>query len=200
MRVITQSRAYQLSSLPNEHNEIDRQAFSHYYPKRLTAEVLLDSIDLLTGSKTDFADLPPGTRAVSLPDNSYNKASPFLKVFGRPDNISVCECERVQSASLAQSLHLMNAADIKSKLAASGGRAEHLSKMEMPEPARIRELYLAAFSRPPTAEEVRISEAHVLKPRTDSEGRPLDSLQSRRQGYEDLLWALMNTKEFLFNH
>ena len=124
IRVITQSQTYQLSAMPNEHNAVDRQNFSHFYPKRLQAEVLLDSIDMLTGAKTDFADLPAGTRAISLPDNSYNRAAPFLKVFGRPEGASVCECERVQSSSLAQSLHLMNSADVKGKLAFAGGRAD----------------------------------------------------------------------------
>ena len=200
VRTLTQSHAYQLSSTPNPYNAVDRQAYSHYYPRRMTAEVMLDSIDMVTGSKTDFADLPAGTRAISLPDNSYNRASPFLKVFGRPEGASVCECERVQSASLAQSLHLMNAADVKAKLSASGGRAEALSKAEMPEPKRIRELYLAAFSREPTADEVRISENHVSKPRTDAAGKPLDSQRAKRNGYEDLVWALLNTKEFLYNH
>lgn len=200
VRVIVQSHAYQLSAMPNAHNAVDRQAFSHYYPRRMTAEVLLDSIDMVTGAKSDFADLPPGTRAVSLPDNSYNRASPFLKVFGRPEGASVCECERVQSASLAQSLHLMNAADVKAKLTAPNGRAEQLTKAELPEPKRIRELYLAAFSREPTADEVRIAETHLLKPRTGADGRPLDSQRAKRNGYEDLLWALMNTKEFLYNH
>ena len=200
VRVITQSRAYQLSAEPNEHNHVDRQAFSHFYPKRMTAEVLLDSIDMVTGAKSDFADLPPGTRAVSLPDNSYNRASPFLKVFGRPEGASVCECERVSSASLAQSLHLMNAPDVKAKLTSANGRADLLSKAEIPEPKRIRELYLATYSREPTADEVRIAEAHLLKPRTDAQGKPLDSLRSIRNGYEDLIWALVNTKEFLYNH
>ncbi len=200
VRVIAQSHAYQLSATPNEHNAVDRQAYSHYYPKRMTAEVLLDSIDMVTASKTDFADLPAGTRAISLPDNSYTRASPFLKVFGRPDNTSVCECERVSSASLAQSLHLMNAPDVKAKLTAANGRAEQLTKAEMPEPKRIRELYLATYSREPTADEVKIAETHLLKPRNDATGKPLDSQRAKRNGYEDLLWALMNTKEFLFNH
>ncbi len=199
-RTLVQSRAYQLSSEPNQYNTADTQNFSRYYPRRLTAEVLLDSLDGVAGSKSDFADLPPGTRAVSLPDNSYNRASPFLKVFGRPEGASVCECERVQTASLAQSLHLMNAADVKTKLTAAGGRAEKLSKAELSEPKRIRELYLAAFAREPDAEEVRLAEAHLVKPRTDAAGKPLDSQQARRQGYEDLIWALVNTKEFLFNH
>lgn len=200
VRTIARSHTYQLSAIPNEHNIVDRQAFSHFYPKRMTAEVLLDCVDMVTGTKTDFADLPPGTRAVSLPDNSYTRSSPFLKVFGRPDNASVCECERVQSASLAQSLHLMNASDVKAKLASAGGRADLLVKSDLPDPKRIREIYLAAFSREPTAEEVRIAEAYLMKPRADASGKALDPQRSRRNGYEDLLWAILNTKEFLFNH
>lgn len=200
IRDITQSHAYQLSAMPNGRNAVDRQNFSHFYPKRMQAEVLLDAIDQITGAQSDFADLPAGTRAIALPDNSYNRASPFLKVFGRPEGASVCECERVQSSSLAQSLHLMNAADIKAKLAASNGRAERLAKAELPEPLRIRELYLVAFSREPTADEVRIAEDYVNQTRADAEGRPMDSQRSKRQGYEDLLWAIINTKEFLYNH
>ena len=200
VRTIAQSQTYQLSAISNEHNVVDHQNFSHFYPKRMTAEVLLDAIDYFTASKSDFADLPPGTRAISLPDNSYNKASPFLKVFGRPEAESVCECERVQSPSLAQSLHLMNAADVKAKLTAKGGRAEQLSQAELPEADRIRQLYHLAFSRDPDADELRIAQAHLDKPRTNAEGQPLDTPVSRRQGFEDLLWALINTKEFLYNH
>lgn len=200
VRVIAQSRTYQLSEMPNEYNAVDRQNFSHYYPKRMQAEVLLDAIDQFTGAKSDFADLPAGTRAISLPDNSYNRASPFLKVFGRPEGASVCECERVQSSSLAQSLHLMNAADVKAKLAASGGRAERLAKATSPEPEKIRELYLAAFSREPRTEELQTTEAYLAKPRADAQGKPLDPQKAKRDAYEDILWALMNTKEFLYNH
>jgi hypothetical protein len=200
VRVLAQSQAYQLSAMPNAYNGVDRQNFSHYYPKRMQAEVLLDAIDQLTGAKSDFADLPAGTRAISLPDNSYTKNSAFLKVFGRPEGASVCECERVQTSSLAQSLHLMNASDIKAKLTVSNGRAELLSKAGVPEPERIRELYLAAFSREPTADELGISESYLDKPRTGAQDKPVENQRAKRQGYEDLLWALINTKEFLYNH
>jgi hypothetical protein len=200
VRTITRSHTYQLSSTPNSANVVDHQAFSHFYPKRMTAEVLLDAIDQLTGVKSDFADLPPGTRAISLPDNSYNKSSTFLKVFGRPEATSVCECERVQSASLAQSLHLMNADDIKAKLSASNGRAQTLAKAQMPDADRVKEIYLIAFSRAPTAEESKIADDYVNEIRTDAGNQPLDSQQSKRLGYEDLLWAIINTKEFLYNH
>jgi hypothetical protein len=200
VRVITQSSTYQLSATPNQHNGVDRQNFSHFYPRRMQAEVLLDSIDQFTGAKTDFADLPAGTRAIALPDNSYNRGSAFLKVFGRPEGASVCECERASSASLAQSLHLMNASDVKGKLAASGGRAERLSKETKPEAQKIRELYLAAFAREPQSHEQAVAEEYLARPREDAAGKPLPPEQSRRIAYEDLLWALINTKEFLYNH
>lgn len=199
IRLITQSNTYQLSAMTNEHNAVDRQNFSHYYPKRMQAEVLLDSIDMLTGAKSTFANLPLGTRAVSLPDNSYN-TSPFLKVFGRPEGASVCECERVQSSSLAQSLHLMNSSDVKGKLTTSKGRADLLSQPDKADDEAVHEIYLAAFSRKPTAEELKISKAHLAKPRTDSAGKALAPQVAKRQAHEDLLWAIMNTKEFLYNH
>jgi hypothetical protein len=200
VRVITQSNTYQLSAIPNAYNGVDRQNFSHFYPKRLQAEVFLDAIDQLTGAKTDFADLPPGTRAIALPDNSYNRSSPFLKVFGRPEGASVCECERVQSPSLAQSLHLMNASDVKAKLSSPGGRAELFSKAERPESEKIRELYLAAYAREPNAKELKVAAAYVARPRLDAQGKPIDSTRAKREAYEDLLWAIINTKEYLYNH
>jgi hypothetical protein len=189
VRVITQSRAYQLSEVPNAHNVVDRQNYSRYYPRRLQAEVLLDAIDRLAGTQTDFANLPPGTRAVALPDNSYNRSSQFLRVFGRPEAESVCECERVQSSSLAQSLHLLNAAELKAKLAAPTGRAERLAKEDKPAEAKVRELYLAAFSREPRPQELKTAIDYLNEPGTVA-----------NSNYQDLIWALINTKEFLFNH
>jgi hypothetical protein len=200
IRTITQSTTYQLSSVPNEHNGIDQQNFSRYYPRRLPAEVLLDAIDGLTGAPTNFPDLPPGTRAISLPDNSYNRTTALLKVFGRPEGLSVCECERVDSASLAQSLHLLNSADIKGKLSGANGRAEKLVKAGGTDADKIRSLYLTAFARSPSAEEVREAEEYLKRPLTDARGEPLDPLKAKRSSLEDLIWALMNAKEFLYNH
>ena len=94
VRTICRSQVYQLSSLPNKFNAVDKQYFSRYYPKRLTAEVLLDAVDEATRSDSKFEGLPAGTRAVQLPDNSFNASSYFLAVFGRPDSSSSCECER----------------------------------------------------------------------------------------------------------
>ena len=200
VRIIARSNAYQLSSLPNEYNVADEQNYSRYYPRRLQAEVMLDAIDDLTGSRTDFPNLPSGTRAIALPDNSYNNASPFLKVFGRPENESVCECERIQSSSLAQSLHLMNAGDIKAKLATGGGRADRLAKSETPVEHRIRELYKAAFSREPRDDEMKVSLDYLAQPQVDTAGNPINPQADAVNSFEDLIWALINTKEFLFNH
>lgn len=200
IRTITQSTTYQLSSVPNEHNGIDQQNFSRYYPRRLPAEVLLDAIDGLTGTPTNFPDLPPGTRAVSLPDNSYNRTTALLKVFGRPEGLSVCECERVDSASLAQSLHLLNSADIKGKLSGANGRAERLVKAGGTDAEKIRGLYFTAFARPPSAEEIREAEEYLKRPVTDARGEPMDPLKAKRNSLEDLIWALMNAKEFSYNH
>lgn len=200
VRAITRSRAYQLSEAPNEYNRADRQNYSRYYPRRLQAEVLLDAIDQLAGTQTDFTNLPPGTRAVALPDNSYNQSSPFLRVFGRPEGESVCECERVQSSSLAQSLHLINAPDIKAKLASPTGRAERLVKEDRPVEAKIRELYLAAFSREPRPSDLQAAVEYLGEPRATADGKPVDAQQAARENFQDLIWALINTKEFLFNH
>ncbi|MCC6509272.1 MAG: DUF1549 domain-containing protein [Pirellulaceae bacterium] len=201
VRVIVQSNAYQLSEVPNDLNKVDMQNYSRYYPRRLQAEVLLDAVDDLTGARTDFPNLPRGTRAIALPDNSYNNASPFLKVFGRPSNQSVCECERVQSSSLAQSLHLMNAADVKGKLGVAGGRAQRLaSETTRPIEERIGELYLAAFARKPKPEELATAVAYINEPRTDTAGKPVAAATATQENFKDLIWALINTKEFLFNH
>lgn len=188
VRTLVLSDAYQLSSEPNSHNRVDTQNFSRFYPRRLTAEVLLDAIDQLLVTQTSFANLPVGTRAISLPDNSYNRSVAFLKVFGRPDNSSVCECERVQTGNLAQSLHLLNAADLKTKLAARGGLAEQLANAQESLADRIERIYETAFCRSVQSEERDAAEAFMTQP------------TATKTDFEDLLWAIINTKEFLFNH
>jgi len=200
VRVITNSKAYQLSAIPNQDNLADRQNFSRYYPKRLQAEVMLDAIDQVTGTTTSFANLPIGTRAVALPDNSYNKASPFLKVFGRPEATSVCECERVQSGSLAQSLHLMNASDIKQKLADGKGRLSQLIVSSTAPDEIVTDLYRVAYVRQPTESERATAVSYLQESRVDAKGKPVGEKEALRENLQDLAWALINTKEFLFNH
>lgn len=187
IRTICRSNIYQLSSEPNEFNLNDKQNFSRYYPKRLTAEVLLDSLDLATNSATSFQGMPTGTKAVQLPDTSFG--SYFLTVFGRPESASACECERSQEANLAQSLHLLNSSEVQNKLSSGGGRAAAFAKDKDKSPEEnVRTLYLQVFSRTPTSDELKVALGHVQK------------LENKQQAYEDILWALVNTKEFLFNH
>jgi uncharacterized protein DUF1549/uncharacterized protein DUF1553/Big-like domain-containing protein len=187
-RTIANSTTYQLSAEPNEWNQDDKQNFSRYYPKRLNAEVLLDAIDQVTGTQTSFGGIPAGTRAVQLPDNGFQ--SYFLTVFGRPEASSACECERSSEANLAQSLHLLNSGEIQGKLTAGNGYAATLGNDKArPHEIKLRELYLLAFSRPPAADELSIALAHIEKNKDDP-----------KRAYEDIVWALINTKEFLFNH
>ena len=187
IRTICNSQTYQLSSDPNEWNQDDKQNFSRYYPKRLNAEVLLDAIDQVTATTTNFSGVPSGTRAVGLPDNGFN--SYFLTVFGRPESASACECERSSEANLAQSLHLLNSAEIQGKLTAGNARAALLTKnKDAGMEAKVRELFLSAFSREPTSEETEIAVKYVQK------------AENEKVAFEDIIWAVINTKEFLFNH
>ncbi|MBV9125278.1 MAG: DUF1553 domain-containing protein, partial [Planctomycetes bacterium] len=220
VRTICTSSVYRLSAVPNAANVGDRQNFSRFLPRRLNAEVLLDAIDTVSGSKTVFAGVPAETRAVQLPDNQF--ASYFLSVFGRPDAASACECERNSGSSLAQSLHLFNSEEVLEKISGrstkpvetpkskggkegknkgsggtpavrtagpSGGRLRELLADGHPHEARLRDLYLIALSREPSAEEMAVLMAHIR--------RKKDKVC---EAYEDILWALLNTKEFLFNH
>ena len=198
IRDIVRSKTYQFSSVPNDYNAKDKHNFSRHYPQRLPAEVLLDSIDDLTAVRTNFSGLPAGTRATMLPDNSYNQSSYFLSVFGRPDNASACECERSGDASLAQSLHLINSKDIQNKLSSGSGRAAKLaSNKDMSDEDKVTELYYVAFSRAPKDDELKMAVQYVNREIEDDKGgkKPVD----KKQAFEDVVWALFNTKEFLFN-
>jgi hypothetical protein len=195
---ICRSKTYQLSSIPNEHNKVDRHNFSRYFPRRLTAEVLFDSVNYVMKAEGKFDGLPPGTRALQLPDNSFNASSYFLQVFGRPDSSTSCECERSQDASLAQSLHLLNSKDLQEKLSNEKGRAAELAASSHGEDESIRDLYLLTCAREPGAKEIETAKAHLQKVTAGKKDK--DLTVAKRQAYEDIIWALMNTKEFLFNH
>jgi hypothetical protein len=200
VRAICTSTVYQLSSDADERNLRDATCYSRYYPKRLSAEVLLDAIDAVAGSTSPFDGMPAGCKAIELPDASF--ASYFLTVFGRPDGATACECERTVDSTLAQSLHLLNSKEMQGKLAAAGGRAatwaasisadaalSPVERVRQTAPAHVDELYLRALGRPPTDDERRIAVEHLLQ-RTDR----------LQEAYEDLVWSVVNGKEFLFNH
>jgi hypothetical protein len=189
VKTICKSRTYQLSSVPNDANKQDKQSFARYYPKRLSAEVLFDAVCQVTGSAADFADLPRDQhaprRAIMLPDESYS--SYFLEVFGKPQRSSACECERVSEANLAQALHLLNSDEIQNKLSRAAGRAELLSKDARPDDQKVEELFLWVYGRKPTGEQRKVALAHLAK-------HPGNA----KAAYENILWALLNTKEFAF--
>jgi hypothetical protein len=186
LRTICNSRTYQLSSTPNEYNEHDRQNHARYFGKRLIAEVLLDAVDAVCGARTRFARMSRNARAVDLPHEGFG--SYFLDVFDRPPRSSPCECARGGGASLPAVLHLANSPEIENKIGGGDGRVARLIKEKVAREKAIEELYLAAYARLPTEAE---------------RGRTLAYLKKQkdlRQGLEDVVWALLNSREFLFNH
>jgi hypothetical protein len=187
IRTICNSQTYAASSNATDDNLIDRRSYSRFYPKRLQAEPLLDAIDVMTGATTPFAGMPAETRAVELPDTGFD--SYFLSVFGQPESKTACECERSSEANLAQSLHLLNSAQMQEKLTGDQSRATHLAgDTTRPIPTKIQGLYKLAYSRLPSIRELE-SAVHYLGERGD-----------QPEAWEDLIWALVNSKEFLFNH
>jgi hypothetical protein len=187
IRIITASRVYQLSSQPNATNERDEQNNSRARFKRLNAEVLLDMVSQTTGVPERFAGAPPETRAIQLWDSKVPHY--FLKVFGRPERLSACECERNHEPSVAQVLHLMNAPEIQAKLSHEGGYLAKLVKRQPSDDAVVEELYLTFFSRMPAAKE-----------RQSALGYLREHGAKRREAVEDLAWSMINSLEFLFNH
>lgn len=186
IRTITTSSVYQLSSVPTEHNADDRQNFARYYARRVQAEVLLDIIDQATASKTTFPGMSRNSTAKDLPHEGFR--SYFLDVFGRPPRTNGCECARGAGVSLAQALHLLHAPEIERKVSDPKGRAARLAADARTERDRIEEAYLATLSRRPMAEEL------------EGVRQGLEKAKDRQQAYQDLLWALINTREFAFNH
>ncbi|MFY9256656.1 MAG: DUF1549 and DUF1553 domain-containing protein [Fuerstiella sp.] len=188
IRTICRSNTYQLSSLPNEYNANDKQNFSRYYPRRLSAEALYDGFHQVTMTSENFGGMPAGTRAIQLADSSNGPY--FLKVFGMPEGDTACECERSQDANLAQSLHLLNSKEIQDKISKNEARAAKLAaETERSHEERITELYQIVFARNPRADEMKVATEYI--------GR---HVEAPKIAYEDILWALINTKEFLFNH
>jgi hypothetical protein len=194
VRTICHSKVYQLSAEANAYNLKDTQHHARFYPRRLAAEVLLDSIDdvLMTKSNLGGAPpLPPDARAVQLPHFPY-PSQYFLQIFGTPEGSTSCECERIDTANLAQSLHLMNSGEVISKVSSPTGRAARLAADTTLRPAqKVRQIFLLVYSRAPTPREEELALRHLSRAKDGIEEKAI---------LEDLLWALINTKEFMYNH
>ena len=187
MRTILNSELYQLSSVPNDANLADTKHFSRALRRRLPAEVMLDAVCDVTGVPDEFEGCPPGARAIQT--WTFKTPSHFLDAFGRPNASTDAPCERDLKTSVVQTLHLMNSQALQTKLANPQGRARKLADSDKPTGEIITELYLAAFARPPSPEE---SEAAIARFGSDP--------KQRQTATEDVLWALLNSPEFVFNH
>jgi hypothetical protein len=185
MRVILNSRIYQLSSATRPGNAKDVRFFSHYEARRLPAEVLLDAIAQSTGVPDSFPGYPVGVRAGQLPDPGLQ--SYFLSLFGRSERVTACACERNGEVTLPQLLHLMNGDSVVQKVASPQGRLAKLLAQKKSDAEVRDELYLAALGRLPSTSEAKAVQKAL------SEGE-------RGEVFRDLFWALLNAKEFSFNH
>lgn len=185
MRTIMLSNTYQASAVPTKLNQVDSQFFSHYPVRRLQAEEMLDAVAQVTGVPDRYATYPVGTRAIELADPELNNLS--LDTFGRPNRTTPCECDRGATPTLSQALELFNGESLQAKLKSPDGIVADLAKDGRPDAEVIEELFLRALARRPTSMEA----AQVEK--------ALRAAPNREEGLQDLLWALVNTKEFMFH-
>lgn len=185
IRTLLNSRAYQLSSATRPANEVDTRFFSHYFARRLPAEVLLDALSDATGIPEMFAGYPTGIRACQIPDPSLNNY--FLSLFGRSERTTACACERRGEVTLPQLLHLQNGDSLLGKIKSPDGRLTALLKAQPNDTLVVEELFLTCLSRLPTAED------------QETIRQALASGDNRDELFRDLFWALLNSKEFTFN-
>lgn len=184
MRSIMISRLYQLDSQPTPGNLGDRRFYSYYQVKRLKAEPLADAVDRVTGTQTKYKSLPLGTLAIELPDAEYPDY--FLNTFAKPRRASVCECERSPDENLAQALHTLNGDILTGKIADPAGRVAKLLAAKTPHQEIVTQLYLSSLCRLPSASERQAADQFLCE------------YESSAECYQDLLWALVNSKQFLF--
>jgi hypothetical protein len=196
-RTIMNSAAYARSSVPLPGNSGDVKFLSHFIPRRLPAEVLLDAVANVAGVPTTFAGYPAGYRSLQLPDSKVESA--FLGAFGRPERVSTCSCERSAEPSIAQALHLSNGTTINDKLRSEDGAVAQAIREKLDDTQIIDRLYFSSLSRRPTEAE-RAGLLAVLAESGAGIADPAMAASSRRQAVEDVYWAILTGKEFLFNH
>lgn len=188
MRLIVNSRTYQLSSETNADNQTDHHYYSHYFARRLPAEVMSDAISEATGMPETFPGYPMGVRAIQLPEPAVN--SYFLSLFGRSDRVTACACERSGEITLPQLLHLTNGDDILTRIESPDGRLYKVLSAQPDDAKATEEIFLSVFGRLPADSERKTVEKAISARATDS----------RQDVFRDLMWALINSKEFAFNH
>ncbi len=184
IRLIVNSRAYQLASTTRPENQTETRFYSHNYARRLPAEVMLDAIAQATSVPDEFPGYPVGLRAQQLADSSVS--SYFLSLFGRSERVTACACERQGEVTLPQMLHIRNSDELETKLKKAGGRLDSLLK-NPDNNAVIEDLYLSTLSRLPTDPERQAITAAL-------------AAEAREAVFPDLFWAMLNAKEFAFNH
>ena len=187
IRTILQSRAYQASFRTTPLNQDDAKYASHFQPRLLSAEQLLDAICAVTDVPETFGSLPPGTKATQIPAPDLAK-NEFLKTFGQPERQTVCACERSSESNLGMAIQFFNGPLIYEKLKNENNRFRKMIKANKPDQEILNELYMAAVCRAPTQAELDASLKHLA-------GKP-----DRVAAFEDICWALLNTNEFLFQH
>jgi hypothetical protein len=204
IRTIMNSAAYQRSSAALPDNKTDDRFYSHYLVRRLPAEVVLDAYSYVTKVPTPFdqlqigttggaektVDYPLGTRALQLPDTQL--ISQFLDAFGRPERGQTCSCERQQESSVAQALHLNNGKTLNDKLRDKSCRVEEWLKEKISDEQAVRRIFLLGLCRPPTDSEASRFTQLMAEAASDPQ-------TTRREVLEDLFWAVLTGKEFLFN-
>jgi hypothetical protein len=185
VRDICRSQTYQRSTARNETNMQDEKNFAHANLRRIKAESLLDCISQVTNTKDKFQGLPVGARAVQIADG--NTSTYFLTTFGRATRETVCSCEVKMEPTLSQALHLLNGDTVNNKIQA-GGIIDRMIAEKIEPLAIVERLYIATLSRKPTPQEVE-----TFKPIVASEA-------DLKKNLDDLFWALLNSREFIFNH
>jgi Protein of unknown function (DUF1549)/Protein of unknown function (DUF1553) len=185
VRDICTSRAYQRSTQPTKTNESDTRNFARGPIRRIRAETMLDIITQVTDTKNKFQGLPLGARAVQIADGGVTTY--FLTAFGRPTRETVCSCEVRLEPTLSQSLHLLNGGTVEPKIAQGNIVGKMLQEKRTPAQV-IEHLYIRCLSRAPRPEELKNLLAMV------------DAAKDKKQALDDVFWAIMNSREFMFNH